>query len=167
MGKSWLEIILSASNVVISYLIKRGKLNKPQVIKVTIPLDPVAKARARTAFKDGKVRSYTPDKTKNAEALVVSYLEEYRGECFGRCVPIKLTAIFYRVKSKWLPKRETLPFRRPDLDNFLKLISDAIKGVLIVDDAQITSIVTKKRWTQNGVGYIDIQLEEDYGEDKS
>jgi len=132
-----------------------------QVIKIRIPLDPVAKARARIAFTNGKVRSYTPTKTQEAENLIVTYLEEYHREGFDHDIPVKLTVVFYRVKSKWLPKRETLPFRRPDLDNFLKLVSDAIKGVLIVDDAQITSIVTKKRWAQNGVGYIDIQLEED------
>jgi len=133
-----------------------------QVIKVTIPLDPVAKARARTAFKNGKVRSYTPDKTKDAEILIASYLwEEYREVCFDRRIPLKLTVVFYRVKSKWLPKRETLPFRRPDLDNFLKLVTDAIRRVLIADDAQITSIVTKKRWAENGIGHMDIKLEED------
>lgn len=135
-----------------------------RVIKVTIPLDPVAKARARTAFKNGKVRSYTPDKTKDAEILVASHLwEKYHEVCFDRRIPVKLTVVFYRVKSKWLPKRETLPFRRPDLDNFGKLVCDSINGLLIVDDAQITTLNLKKRWSNDSCGYIDIKLEEDLG----
>ena len=149
---------------------------KSQAIKITIPLDPVAKARARIAFTNGKVRSYTPTKTQEAEALIVTYLEEYRGKCFDhrleehqgkylkRPIPVKLTVVFYRVKSKWLKKWETLPFRRPDLDNMGKLICDAINGLLVADDAQITTLNLKKRWAENSIGCIDIRLEEDKGE---
>lgn len=148
--------------------IKQGR-----VIKVTLPLDPVAKARARIAFTNGKVRSYTPTKTQEAESLIVAYLEEYREKCFDyrleeyqgkylkRPIPIKLTVVFYRVKSKWLKKWEALPFRRPDLDNMGKLICDAINGLLVADDAQITTLNLKKRWAKNGIGSIEIQLEED------
>jgi Holliday junction resolvase RusA-like endonuclease len=69
--------------------------------------------------------------------------------------------VFYRTKSKYLPQREMLPFRKPDLDNLLKLLSDAANGLLFVDDSQLTSINVKKRWTDKEYGYITVRLEED------
>ena len=133
-------------------------------LNIKIPLEPVAKARARVAFTNGKVRSYTPTKTQEAENALLNYLWKYREKCFERHIPVKLTVVFYRVKSKWMPKKETMPFRKPDLDNFGKLICDAINGLLIVDDSQITTLNLKKRWADNGVGYIKLKLEEDRDE---
>ncbi|GAG63829.1 unnamed protein product, partial [marine sediment metagenome] len=82
-------------------------------------------------------------------------------EPFPKHTPIKLMVTFYRRKSRWLPKRETTPFRKPDLDNFLKLTIDTISGILIPDDAQITSVNAEKRWSPNGHGYIEVELMED------
>jgi Holliday junction resolvase RusA-like endonuclease len=132
-----------------------------KVIKLTTNIDPVAKARARTAVRNGVVRSYTPERTQVAQDTIKALLEPYRDQCFPPHIPIKLTCTFYRHKSIWLPKKEHLPFRKPDLDNFLKLLLDSMNGILVADDAQITSIVMSKRWSSNGEGYITVRLEED------
>ena len=41
-----------------------------------------------------------------------------------------------------------MPYRKPDLDNFLKLLLDALNGLVFADDAQITTMIVKKRWTK-------------------
>jgi len=132
-----------------------------KVINLTIKAEPTAKGRPRTAFKNGAVRTYTPDKTRLAQEYIVGLLQGYKEQGFAEHIPVKLTCVFYRTKSVWLPKRETLPCRKPDLDNFLKLLSDSINGILVADDAQITTINMAKRWTNQKYGYIAIRLEED------
>lgn len=141
------------------------------IIELTLDCEPVAKARARTVTRNGKIRSYTPDKTKQGQETIKGLLEPYLRHCFPPHVGLKLTCCFYRAKSKWLPKRETLPFRKSDLDNFVKGLSDSIskshsktntdKRYLIPDDAQITTLIAKKRWSPTGQGYITMRLEED------
>jgi len=132
-----------------------------RAIRITIATDPVAKGRPKTAIREGKVWTYTPRKTENAQELIIERLVRYQDRCFPKHVPVKMTIVFYRIKSRWLPKRESLPFRKPDLDNFLKLVLDAMNGILVTDDAQVTSIITKKRWANDGNGHINIKLEED------
>ena len=133
-------------------------------IELTIQTEPTAKGRPRTAYRNGSVRTYTPDKTRLAQEYIVALLQRYKDQCFAEHIPVKLTCVFYRTKSKWLPKREKLPFRKPDLDNFLKLLSDSINGILVADDAQITTINMAKRWTDKDHPYIVIKLEEDTNE---
>jgi Holliday junction resolvase RusA-like endonuclease len=132
-----------------------------KVIELTINTEPVAKGRPRTAFKNGAVRTYTPERTMIAQDYIVASLQPYKEQCFPPHIAVKLTCTFYRHKSKWLPKREHQPFRKPDLDNFLKLLLDSMNGLLIADDAQITTINMKKRWSPDGTGYITLRLEED------
>ena len=132
-----------------------------QRIKIKVNTEPVAKGRARIVFTNGKVHSYTPERTKIAQDILSKRFKKHQHKAFNKRVPVKVTLMFYRVKSKWLPKSEDLPCRRPDLDNFIKLVLDTANGVLFYDDAQITSIIAKKRWAINGKGYIIIKLEED------
>lgn len=132
-----------------------------KAIRITIANEPVAKGRPKTRLINGEVRTYTPHKTKQAQISITDRLARHQDKAFVSHIPVKLTVIFFRTKSKYLPARETLPFRKPDLDNFLKLVIDAMNGVLIADDAQITSITTKKRWSNNGHGHIEIRLEKD------
>lgn len=131
------------------------------MIELTIPLEPVAKARSRTAFKNGKVRSYTPERTQVAQDFIRLFLQPYKDQCFPEHTPVKLTAVFYRSKSKWLAKKETKPFRKPDLDNFVKLLLDGINETLVPDDAQITSMSISKVWANGDKPRIWIKLEED------
>lgn len=127
----------------------------------TIDFEPTAKGMPRTKFVNGQVITYMPTKTKEAmEAIKVLITCQAKGK-FKSHTPIKLTATFYRTKSKWLPKREVFPFRKPDLDNFTKLLLDSINKSIVPDDAQITTISVSKRWSGNNHGYIVLNLEED------
>ena len=132
-----------------------------RALRIVLPEEPQAKGRSRVALVNGKFHSYTPERTKNAQDAIVARLKRYQDDCFPAGTPVKLTVTFYRTKSKYLPIRETLPFRKPDLDNLLKLLSDAMNGLLVVDDSQITTISAKKRWTDRAEGYIALRLEED------
>lgn len=132
-----------------------------KVIELTINIEPQAKGRPRTSFINGRAHTYTPERTLIAQETIVAMLQPYKDRCFPPYVPIKLACTFFRQKSKWALKRETLPVRKPDLDNFLKLIMDSMNGLLVADDAQITTINMQKRWSPDGTGYIKIKLDKD------
>jgi Holliday junction resolvase RusA-like endonuclease len=130
-------------------------------MKLTIDYEPTAKGMPRTKFVGGHAITYFNHKTNKALDDIRLIVKENRLKPFPKHTPIKLTVTFYRTKSKWLPKREASPFRKPDLDNFLKLILDTVSGIIVPDDAQFTSIEARKRWSNNGHGYIMMELRED------
>jgi Holliday junction resolvase RusA-like endonuclease len=130
-------------------------------MKITIDYEPTPKGRPRTKYVNGQVITYTPQRTHDAQEAIKGILLEYSLDPFPKHTPIKISITFYRTKSKWLPKRETMPFRKPDLDNFNKLLLDSLNGLIFPDDAQITTIIAKKRWSPNNHGYIQVKLEED------
>ena len=130
-------------------------------IRIILQEEPTPKARSRVAFIHGKAHSYTPARTEEAQNLIKVRLMRYRDRMCPKNIPVKLTVVFYRTKSKYLPRKEALPFRRPDLDNLEKLVNDSMIGILLEDDAQITTVHARKRWSDKPEGYITIRLEED------
>lgn len=140
-----------------------------KTIRVTIQTEPTPKGRPRVSFRNGVVRTFTPTTTQNAQDLIKARLLRHKDDAFPPHVPIRLSCTFYRSKSRYLPKREVMPFRKPDTDNLLKLLLDSIDGILVPDDAQITTISVRKRWSPSGEGYITLKLEPDSlkGEDNA
>jgi len=136
-----------------------------KVIRVVINQEPVAKARPRVKLVAGKVWTFTPTKTQKAQEFIKERLMHHIDKTFGKNVGLRLTATFWRTKSKYLPKRETLPFRKPDIINFGSLLLDGMSTTIFNDDAQITELRIRKRWTDKDYGYISLKLELDKGGD--
>jgi Holliday junction resolvase RusA-like endonuclease len=145
-------------------------------IELTINQEPVAKGRPKFAIRNGVSRTYTPQKTQDAQESLYAVLSD-KIHPLPIHIPLKLTVVLHRTKSKWLPKKERLPFRKPDADNFLKLVCDSLcmrkvrhndqvfmLTPIVQDDAQFTTINVSKRWSKNGHGYITIRIEDDIEE---
>lgn len=130
-------------------------------IKATILIVPIGKARARHTVKGGRVMSYTPAKTRLAEAVIQSQIrqEVLAKGVFGGDQPIMLIATFYRPRPKSLPKRVTMPITRPDTDNCFKLVADALEKFVYDNDSQITTAIIKKRF--GNPPRIELELKED------
>lgn len=45
-------------------------------------------------------------------------------------------------------RRAPFPARKPDLDNQIKLVGDALNGCLWRDDAQLVEVVARKVWCE-------------------
>jgi len=96
--------------------------------------------------------TFTPKPTQLAESKVLEcYLAEHRdAPPMTRAIRIEVIAEFEPAAS-WSKKRkaaslsgEESPVARPDLDNIVKLVTDALNGVAYKDDSQITSIGARK-----------------------
>ena len=132
-----------------------------KIIRLTVDIEPVAKGRPKITFRQGHVWTYNPVKTQNYEEELKWHFMKHKDKCFDAGIPVKLSITFFRTKSKFLPLREVMPFRKPDTDNFLKAALDSMNGILVADDSQICTIIAKKRWTDKEAGYITIRLEKD------
>lgn len=77
--------------------------------------------------------------------------------------PLSLTITVRRVRPASYPKRPTKtcpwPFawtRKPDLDNFVKPIQDALTGIAWIDDAQVTDLTVRKRFGPRAETVIEV-----------
>ena len=76
------------------------------------------------------------------------------GVMFDTAVAVDVVANFLIPRS-WSKKRQASAFahaQRPDVDNLIKALADGLKGVLIRDDALISSLLIEKRWSPNEEG---------------
>ena len=115
--------------------------------RVTFKLDadPVGKQRARYARRGNFVQTYTPDKTRNYEAL----LKEAAIEAMGSSEPLETPVSLYLYIRVPIPKSfskkkvqdclngSEQPMKKPDSSNVLKSVEDAMNGVVYMDDCQI------------------------------
>lgn len=103
----------------------------PPIIDIAIDGEPVPKGRPRLGARG---HTYTPAATLAAErALGWRVRERYPGLApTGRPVGLDLT---FRTAHDGRARRG-----RADLDNLIKLVSDALNGIAWVDDSQVVAI---------------------------
>ena len=122
------------------------------IVKIVVDGAPVGKGRPRFSRKTGA--TYTPEKTAAYECKVAwAAQQEMRGKEL-LTGPLRLSiSAFVEVpvsKSKKfridaLEGRE-LPTKKPDGDNVLKGVMDALNKVVSVDDVQIVDFEFSKRY---------------------
>lgn len=134
---------------------------------VTIKDRPVPKGRPRV-FRGHAV---TPRRTQQAEEQIQAM---YRFQNLGAepfTGPVEVHCIFCMPIAKTRSKRKKeLAAQgwlrctvRPDLDNLVKLVLDALNGIAYADDAQIVRIHAFKKYSEeypNGATIVDIVEEE-------
>ena len=125
-------------------------------ITIIIPGDAVPKGRARAFVRNGHVAHYTPDKTTQHEHYLRTMfaIEMAQRGTQATEVAVAMTVTVYRRIPKGASKKKTaammagalLPTTKPDLDNYVKAVLDAANGVVVKDDAQVTTIIASKRF---------------------
>lgn len=123
------------------------------MIKFTIPGKAQPKERPRVP-RSG--HAYTPAKTRSAEA----YIKSLAGGAMKGRKPltgaVSLSVTIFRAIPKGFGKKKrslaisgiVLPITRPDKNNQVKLIEDALNGVCWLDDAQVCDSIEKKRYAE-------------------
>lgn len=127
-----------------------------------------AKARPRFNTRNGKVQSYTPTTTARAEYFIAAaWRKTGQGQFTG---PISLNIIVHLTRPQGhygkrglRPTAPMWPTTRPDLDNYVKTVSDALNGVAFTDDAHIVGLVAVKQYGESEGWDISIGAEEREG----
>ena len=122
-------------------------------ISFTVPGEPIAKARARVVFNKhtGKTRAYTPTKTASYETYI-KLIARLEWPYQPLTCPFVLTVRVYRSMPKSLSKKKVSlaelghirPTTKPDCDNYLKSICDALNNIVFKDDSQVISVHVHK-----------------------
>lgn len=134
-----------------------------------VPGKPQGKARARTFYSEssGKHRSVTPDRTVLYENLIKNQFLNSAGGFYlekEKPVTLRIVARFLPPKSVSKKKQqqmldgEILPLKKPDMDNIVKVVADALNGVAYHDDTQIALVSAKKAYS--AMEGLDITVEE-------
>lgn len=132
-----------------------------------VPGKPQGKARAKTFRTNGITRTVTPERTVLYENLIKEqYMHHAEGLYLepGTPVTLRIVSRFLPPKSgsKVMKKRmlegEMLPLKKPDMDNIVKVVADALNGVAYHDDTQVVLVVAKKAYS--AMEGLDITVEE-------
>lgn len=122
-----------------------------------IPGPPKGKQRPRMHRINGRNVVYTPRETVEYENLVkASYLASSRTK-FDKDEPLAISIIAFfpvpqntgKTMKKSMLDCKILPTKKPDTDNVIKIILDALNGVAYHDDAQICKLYFAKIYAKN------------------
>lgn len=141
------------------------------MIEFTIPGDPRGKGRPRVVrLKNGASMGYTPDKTVAYEELA---RQRFRQQWPSAELPfpahtpvcVMITACFGIPKSASKKARtamlsgQTYPTKKPDVDNVVKIVLDALNGFAWHDDAQVVLLQVAKEYTEHEP-FVRVQVSE-------
>ena len=120
------------------------------MIEIVVPQTPVGKGRARFVKATG--RTYTPQKTVAFEGLVALAGQEAMAGAAPLDGPLKVVVSAYFPVPASKPKKwqaaaldgRIRPTKKPDGDNVLKAIADALNLIVWIDDAQIVDATVRK-----------------------
>lgn len=125
----------------------------------------IGKSRPRINSYTGVV--YTPNNTKDYENLIRQYfLINNKGpiKTLESRVKVKIIAYFKIPKSTKksltyeMLENKVSPTKKPDIDNIVKIVLDALNNFVIKDDIQVCKLETEKVYTQDEEKlYIEIE----------
>lgn len=134
-----------------------------------VPGKPQGKARART-FRNkhtGRSMSMTPEQTVLYENFIKErFLQVGAGFYLERGKPVTMRIAAWFLPPKSVSKRRRadmlegreLPLKKPDMDNIVKVVADALNGVAYHDDTQIAFVTARKAYSASEG--LDITIEE-------
>lgn len=123
----------------------------------------VGKERPRINTYTGK--AYTPTKTKDYEQLVQQYfvLKYPRYTPLQGRLKVSIVAYFKIPKTTSKSMVEEMledkisPTKKPDIDNIVKSVLDALNKIAFEDDNQITKIDVDKKYALEDKVYVKIE----------
>ena len=124
-------------------------------VNFTIPGKPGAKGRPRFT-RYGK--TYTPKETVEYENLVrLEYQQQSEGVKFPEdiCLSLRVEAYYSMAQSTPKKKRQRMlsgeirPGKKPDVDNVLKIVADALNDIAYHDDSQIVEATVVKNYSDD------------------
>lgn len=123
------------------------------------------KGRPRFSHYGKFVKAYTPEGTASYENLIKIQFRITCGKWYSELpLKMKITAIHGIVKSESKKNKakmlngEIKPTKKPDADNIVKIICDALNGIAYKDDTQVVDLEIKKVYGE--VEKVIVEIEE-------
>lgn len=125
------------------------------MVKFTVHGEIMGKPRPRFN-KSGRV--WTPSKFKDYEGRIAQAYEDAGGEKLEGTVAVKVRT--FRAMPKTRPKRlkREEDVYKPDADNILKLVLDALNGVAYDDDKQVVRVICAKMPRARREEFLEVEV---------
>lgn len=136
------------------------------MIVFTVPGQPVGKGRPRIGKVGNHARMFTPAKTASYEGMVAMAAQQaMQGGALLEGPVRTLLRMTLAVPASWSRKKQEQamaglirPTTKPDADNVVKAIFDAINGVVWRDDVQVVELGVTKFY--GAVPGVSVRIEE-------
>lgn len=113
--------------------------------------------------------AYTDEATREYEERIRWIYKSQPHACFypkGTAVTVHIS-VCMPVPASWPRKRREdacngyeIPQAKPDIDNVIKAVLDALNGLAWADDTQVAAVIATRRFVPKGVEGIQITLAE-------
>lgn len=137
-------------------------------LKFTVSGEPVGKGRPKFSTFNGHAQAFTPKKTVSYENLVkLSFRQAYPdAKPVEKDVPLMvLIRAHFKIPASASKKRRAameeyriLPTKKPDCDNIIKAVLDALNGIAYYDDSQIVTVTVDKLYSDTP--RVEVLIEE-------
>ena len=123
------------------------------------------KGKARPRINTYTCQAYTPNDTKDYENLIKQYfkLKYPRFVPLENRVSVKIIAYFKIPKTTTKKDRVLIeegklsPTKKPDKDNIVKIVLDALNKMAFKDDNQITKLEVEKKYGNEEKIFVQIE----------
>ena len=132
------------------------------MIYFTIPGKPKGKGRPKFARRGNFVKTYTPEATVNYENWVKLCYQAAEQSSISGEIQVEIQCYFEIPESIKGKKRELYlsgeirPTKKPDLDNIMKCVTDALNEIAYQDDKQIVEASIEKYYSEEPRVEIEI-----------
>lgn len=129
------------------------------MITFQVPGKPVAQSRPRFARRGNFVSVYDAAPAKSYKAWVAKCAEKAMSgmKVVPKHVPLALHVQVFLQRPKRLKFNDAAAVSKPDLDNYIKCLMDALTGVVYEADQQIVSIRAEKRYGDDPSVWVNIK----------
>lgn len=110
------------------------------MIQFSVEIKPVAWGRVNRS-RTG--HAYVPEKTRRFKIDFARAASRYKPAA-PFTTALELWVNFTLIPPK--TRKKPHPIVRPDLDNYCKAVLDALNGIFWVDDSQIVTLMSRKRY---------------------
>ncbi|NBI31172.1 RusA family crossover junction endodeoxyribonuclease [Chengkuizengella marina] len=135
------------------------------MIKFTVLGKPVAQGRVRTTTINGKPRCYDPKKSSDYKDYVRLAATPHAPKSLLEgplCMKLKIYKPTLKSFNKTEKEQAELgllrPTTKPDIDNYVKGVADALNNVIWKDDNQLVDVFASKFYSEKP--RIEIEIEE-------
>ena len=129
----------------------------------------VGKGRPRVSRRGNYVHTYTPEKTRVfEEALLLTFKASNSKPLpvYDKNIALKAKVLIgVPIPKSYSKKKQALcrnrfiaPAKKPDLDNILKAIFDALNGAAFTDDSQIVEVFAEKVYAEDP--FVEVTIDE-------
>lgn len=135
-----------------------------EIIKFTVYGEPVAQGRPKFTTINGHAKAYDPAKSRGYKEYVrTAALKVKPPKPLDGPIALKVTAYrsipksFSKKKTEAAKQGEIKPITKPDIDNIIKGVKDALKSIIWHDDSQVVELEGEKWYSDTPRVEIEIR----------